>query len=70
ALAAVQAGVSHLGGDEQTTVDPSREFFPCGQGVGAIDELVPAGDLVRAFVAEAEAVIDRLVPLVNSPRRG
>jgi enoyl-[acyl-carrier protein] reductase II len=59
-IASTQAGVAHLGGDEHTTVDPSREFFPCGQGVGAIDELVPAGDLVRRFVADAEAVIDRL----------
>ena len=38
-----------------------REFYPCGQGVGAIDELEPAGDLVTRMVAEAEAVIDRLV---------
>ena len=27
-LASTQAGVSHLGGDEHTTVDPDREFFP------------------------------------------
>ncbi len=60
ALYAAQQGASHLGGDEQTEVDPDREFFPCGQGVGAIDELVPAADLVRQFVAEAENVIDRL----------
>jgi enoyl-[acyl-carrier protein] reductase II len=59
-VVSTQAGVAHLGGDERTTVDPDREFFPCGQGVGAIDELVPAGELVRQFVAEAEAVIDRL----------
>ena len=32
----------------------AKEFFPCGQGVGAIHELVPAGDLVRRIVAEAE----------------
>jgi enoyl-[acyl-carrier protein] reductase II len=51
----------HLGADETTSVDPAREFFPAGQGVGAISELVPAGDLVRQFVAEAEAAIDRLV---------
>ena len=59
-VASTQAGVAHLGGDDHTKVDPNREFFPCGQGVGAIDELVPAGELVRRFVAEAEAVIDRL----------
>ena len=34
--------------------------MPCGQGVGAIDELVPAGDLVAQMVAEAERTIDRL----------
>ncbi len=40
-----------------------REFMPCGQGVGAIDSLVPAGDIVRSMVAEAEAVIDRIASL-------
>ncbi len=40
-------------------VDPDREFMPAGQGVGAIDELVPAGELVARFVAEAEAALDR-----------
>ena len=40
--------------------DVRREFFPCGQGVGAIDELVPAGELVARMVVEAEAVLDRL----------
>ena len=34
-----------------------------GQGVGAIDSLVPAGDLVRSFVTEAEAVLDRVSSL-------
>src|SRR5450631_4184810 len=36
----------HLGGDESTPVDPDRECYPSGQGVGAIHELVPAGELV------------------------
>ena len=67
-IASTQAGVAHLGGDEETKVDPSREFFPCGQGVGAIDELVPAGELVRQLVAEAEAVIDRLSAVAHGAR--
>ena len=46
-----------------TEVDPDREFWPAGQGVGAIDELVPAGELVRSFVTEAEAVLDRVAAL-------
>ena len=41
-------------------MDVRREFYPCGQGVGAIRELEPAGALVARMVAEAEAVIDRL----------
>ncbi len=54
-LKSMQEGANHLGGDEQTPdVDPDREFWPAGQGVGAIDELVPAGELVHRFVAEAE----------------
>ena len=46
-----------------------REFFPCGQGVGAIHELVPAGELVARMVVEAEAVLDRLARLPQ-PLRG
>jgi len=57
-------GANHLGCDEHTDgVDPDREFMPAGQGLGAIDELVPAGDLVRRFVSEAEAVLDRVASL-------
>ncbi len=51
-------GANHLGGDESTEgVDPDREFMPAGQGIGAIDELVPAGELVERFVTEAEAAL-------------
>src|SRR6266540_3490535 len=54
-------GTLHLtGGDEAAGVDPERECYPAGQGTGAIGGLVPAGDLVRQFVAEAEAVIESL----------
>lgn len=54
-------GALHLGGDQHTTeVDPRRECYPAGQGVGGIDELVPAGELVRRFVAEAEQVLARV----------
>jgi enoyl-[acyl-carrier protein] reductase II len=58
---AMSDGVFHLGaGPDEAGVDPEREFFPCGQGVGAIEELVPAAELVRRFVAEAEAAVERL----------
>ncbi len=56
-------GAFHLGADEHTEVDPTKEFFPAGQGTGAIHELVPAGELVHRFVREAEEVLDRLARL-------
>jgi enoyl-[acyl-carrier protein] reductase II len=59
-LTSIEQGANHLGGGPDTVVDPDLEFWPAGQGVGAIDALVPAGELVRAFVAEAEAVLDRV----------
>jgi enoyl-[acyl-carrier protein] reductase II len=62
-LQSIQDGANHLGGDEATPgIDPGREFFPAGQGVGSIDALVPAGDLVRQIVDEAEAVLAKIRP--------
>ena len=62
-MKSMEDGANHLGGDENTQVDPEREFMPAGQGVGAIDELIPAGELVRRFVTEAEEALDRLESL-------
>lgn len=56
----VDEGTLHLGADGAVPVDPARECFPAGQGVGAIEDLVPAGELVRRFVADAAAALDRL----------
>jgi enoyl-[acyl-carrier protein] reductase II len=54
-------GAFHLGaGPDQEGIDFDRECYPAGQGTGAIGGLVPAGELVRRFVEEAEAVLSRL----------
>ena len=54
----------HLGaGDEAEGVDPSREGYPCGQGVGAIEALVPAAQVVADIVAEAERTLERLAAI-------
>jgi enoyl-[acyl-carrier protein] reductase II len=59
-------GTFHLGGDEATAgIDPDKEGYPAGQAVGAIGALVPAGELLVAMVAEAEAVLSRLAPLAG-----
>jgi enoyl-[acyl-carrier protein] reductase II len=59
-MRSAQDKANHLGGDENTPdVDPEREFWPAGQGTGAIHQLIPAGDLVRQIVSQAEAALDR-----------
>ena len=55
-----QAGANHLGASSDTIVDTSIEFMPAGQGVGAIESLVPAAEVVRTMVTEAEAIIDSM----------
>ena len=59
-MKSVQAGANHMGAPVATDVDVNREFMPAGQGVGAIKGLIPAGDLVRQIMAEAEQVIDSM----------
>ncbi|MHB1988793.1 MAG: NAD(P)H-dependent flavin oxidoreductase [Acidimicrobiales bacterium] len=50
----------HLGGGPSTTgIEPDKEGYPAGQGTGAIEELVPAGELVRRFMAKAEETLER-----------
>jgi len=56
----MKAGANHMGAPPEVEIDPKREFMPAGQGVGAVRELVPAGDLVRTIVREAEQVIAAL----------
>ena len=64
-----QDGAMHLMGDETTEgIDPDKECYPAGQGVGAIDELVPAGELVRRFVEQAEAVLQKSAASVSVAR--
>jgi enoyl-[acyl-carrier protein] reductase II len=63
---AVREGAFHMGGNLQTEgVDPAKEFYPAGQGVGGIKELIPAGDIVRSMVAEAEEILAKPKTLVG-----
>ena len=51
-------GAFHLGGGEETPdVDPTRECYPTGQGVGAIQTLMPAASVVHQLVTQAEQVL-------------
>jgi enoyl-[acyl-carrier protein] reductase II len=63
----INDGALHLGGQAdhlgESVIDPQRECYPAGQGTGGIDELVPAAELVRRFVAEAETALGRIARL-------
>ena len=63
---AARAGATHLGDHGGAPVDLRREFMPCGQGVGAIDALVPAGELVVRFVEEAEHALAQASALTRA----
>lgn len=59
----VTDGALHLGGSpDDEGIDPAKECYPSGQGVGAIHALTPAGEIVRQIVADAEAVLAKLAP--------
>jgi len=60
AVASSRAGVNHLGAPDGTVVEVEREFMPCGQGVGAISELVPAATLVQQMLDEADRALSRI----------
>lgn len=47
-------------------IDPDRSCLAAGQGSGGIREILPAGEIVRRVVADAEAVIARLPRLVKA----
>jgi enoyl-[acyl-carrier protein] reductase II len=67
-IRSMNEGAFHLGGGQDTAgVDPDRECYPGGQGVGIIRGLMPAGDVVRSMVSEAESVLSRLSPAVSVP---
>ena len=63
AMVSIQANA--MGGliGQTEGLDPARSCFAMGQSAGGIDAILPAGDVVRAIVDEASAVIARLQSL-------
>ena len=66
-------GAMHLGGGEDTAgIDPRREIYAAGQGVGAVADVVPAAEAVHRMVEEATACLRRgsdLLETVGGPTR-
>ena len=57
AIMSHQAGVMGGIGGQVEGLDRDRSAFAMGQGAGAVEAVMPAGDVVRQMVAEAEEVI-------------
>jgi enoyl-[acyl-carrier protein] reductase II len=57
----IEDGAFHLGGGEDTPdIDPERECYPAGQGVGAIQTLMPAASIVHQMVDQAQHIMAQL----------
>lgn len=65
----IQAGISSRAGvmggigGQIEGLDPDKSCFAMGQSAGGVHDVLPAGDIVRRIVAEAEAAIDRTAKL-------
>ena len=65
----MQAGISSRAGamggigGQIEGLDPDKSCFAMGQSAGGVRDVLPAGEIVRRIVAEAEASIDRLTRL-------
>ncbi len=55
----IQNGVMGGIGGQTEGLDSERSCFAMGQSAGGVRDVRPAGDIVRAFVAEAEAALAR-----------
>ncbi|WP_309092374.1 nitronate monooxygenase family protein [Phenylobacterium sp.] len=60
-----QAGVMGGIGGQIEGLDADRSCFAMGQSAGGVRDVRPAGEIVEAIVAEAEAAIDRVAGLRN-----
>ncbi len=57
----ISDGAMHLGArPDSEGINPTKECFAAGQGLGGIGEIIPAGDVVRRFVDDAERELSRL----------
>ncbi len=56
-------GVMNLTLDSWAEMDPERSCMPAGQGVGGIEEILSAREIVRRVRAEALEVLERLAAL-------
>lgn len=69
AMASSRAGVMGGIGGQLEGLDPDRSCFAMGQSAGGVRDVLPAAEIVRRLIAEAEVAIDRLSAVRAGPRR-
>jgi enoyl-[acyl-carrier protein] reductase II len=50
-------------GGQTENLDIDKSAFAMGQSAGGVKDVLPAGEIVRRIMAEAEAAIDRVTAL-------
>jgi enoyl-[acyl-carrier protein] reductase II len=61
----MEEGVMDALGGQTEGIDPDRHCMPCGQGAGAINDILSCKEIVDKTMAEATEVISRLCPLIQ-----
>lgn len=62
--ASMQNGTMAALAGQTEGIDADRDAMPCGQGAGAIKEVLSCREIIDRTMAEAEEVIGRMAPLV------
>ena len=63
--ASMRSGVMAALAGETEGIDADRHAMPCGQGAGAIKDILSCREIVEKTFAEAEATIQRIAPLAG-----
>jgi len=63
AIASIQAGAMGGIGGQVEGLDPDRSCFAMGQSAGGVHDILPAGEIVRRILGEAESAIARMEKL-------
>ena len=63
--ASMESGVMAALGGATDGIDANRHAMPCGQGAGAIDDILSCREIIEKTIAEAKDVIARIAPLAD-----
>ena len=63
AMISIQEGAMGGIGGQVEGLDPDKSCFAMGQSAGGVRDVLPAGEIVKRIMAEAEAALDRVAAL-------